>query len=154
MFTPETLEKMKQMLERYPDKRSALLPILHLAQAEIGWLPKEAMEEVATLIGIPPIKVYEVVSFYTMFYDHPIGRNHIQLCTNISCHLLGSDHLLRCLEKKLGIEVGGTTKDMKFTLTEVQCLGACEQAPVLQLNDEYIGNLTEAKLDEVLEKCK
>lgn len=154
MFSAETLEKMKSTLELYPDRRSALLPILHMAQAEIGWLPKEAMEEVAELIGIPPIKVYEVITFYTMFHQRPIGRHHIQLCTNISCHLLGADHLLRCLERKLCIKVGQTTQDMKFTLDEVQCLGACEQAPVMQLNDEYMGNLTEAKLDEIIEICK
>lgn len=154
MFSAETLEKMKSTLELYPDRRSALLPILHMAQAEIGWLPEEAMEEVAELIGIPPIKVYEVITFYTMFHQRPIGRHHIQLCTNISCHLLGADHLLRCLERKLGIKVGQTTPDMKFTLDEVQCLGACEQAPVMQLNDEYMGNLTEAKLDEIIEICK
>lgn len=143
------LEKVKK---RYPSdhKQAALLPALHMVQKEIGWVSGEAMDEVAAAIGIHPSVVREVVTFYTMYNLKPVGKYHLQVCTNISCSLMGAEELLAHLEKKLGIEAGETTRDNKFTITEVECLGACGTAPCVQINDDYYENLNEDRLDGVL----
>lgn len=147
-------EKVEEIAGRYPERRSALLPALFLAQKKYGYLTKEAMEEVASILGLLPVQVYEVATFYTMFNKKPVGKFHVQVCTNVSCSLLGSEMIVNCLKKKLGIKVGETTEDKLFTLAEVECLGSCGTAPMMQINDTYYENLTEKKVENILNELR
>jgi len=142
--------KINQFKEKYPDPRSALLTALHVAQREHGWLSPEVMRDVAEVMELPRTEVASVASFYTMFNRQPVGENLIQVCTNISCSLLGAEHIVEYLKSKLGIDVGETTSDKKFTLVIVECLGSCGTAPMMQINDTYYENLTEEKVDRIL----
>jgi NADH-quinone oxidoreductase subunit E len=144
-------KKIEELAARYPVKQAALLPVLHLVQNEKGFLSPEDEQDVAGRLGILPVKVREVVTFYTMFRRAPVGKYHIQVCTNLSCSLAGGDGLVGHLETRLGIALGGTTADGRFTLTGVECLGACETAPCLMINFDYYGNLDAAGLDKILE---
>ncbi len=150
VVTEAMRQEILSLLPRYPHKRSALLPALHVVQREQGWIPPEAMEEVAALFDLRPVEVMEVVSFYTMYNRAPVGRHHLQVCRNIACALRGARKLTRHLSGKLGVPLGGTTPDGRFTLTEVECLGSCGTAPMLQCNDDYHENLTVERLDEIL----
>ena len=138
---------------KYPadKKQSAIKSALHAVQDEHGWLSEEHMDAVADYLDMPKIAVYEVASFYTMYDLEPVGKNKINVCTNISCMLCGSDKISQYLKNKLGVEFGETTSDGKFTLTEVECLGACANAPMFQLNKDYYENLTPEKIDKILE---
>jgi NADH-quinone oxidoreductase subunit E len=137
--------------DEYPDAQSALLPALYLAQRDYGgWLPEGAFDEVAALMDLPPTQVAAAASFYTMLNRRPVGQHLIQVCTNISCSLLGAEHLLDYVGRKLGIGVGETTPDGKFTLLEVECLGSCGTGPMMQVNDAYYENLTEERIDSIL----
>ena len=149
-FSPGLVSKIEALAGRYPAKAAALLPVLHLVQNERGHVSAEDERTVAGLLGMPPIKVREVVTFYTMFRRRAVGRYHIQVCTNLSCMLAGGDSLAAHLEAKLGVKLGGTTADGKFTLTGVECLGACETAPCLMINFDYYGNLDSARIDDIL----
>lgn len=149
-FPPELAAKVRALTGRYPAAAAALLPVLHLVQNERGRLSAEDELAVAGLLGIPPVKVREVVTFYTMFRRNPVGRYHIQVCTNLTCTLAGGEALAAHLEAKLGVRLGGTTPDGKFTLTAVECLGACETAPCLMVNFDYHGNLDAGRIDELL----
>jgi len=142
--------EIKQFEGKYPDPKSALLTALHVAQREHGWLSLEIMRDVAEVMDLPPTEVASVASFYTMFNRQPVGENLIQVCTNISCSLLGAEHIVEYLKNKLGIDVGETTPDNKFTLVTVECLGSCGTAPMMQINDTYYENLTEEKIDQIL----
>ncbi|MDZ7344888.1 MAG: NADH-quinone oxidoreductase subunit NuoE [candidate division KSB1 bacterium] len=146
----DTTQKIAEVIARYPQKQAALLPILHLIQEEQGYIPEELEAAIAEMVEVPVIKVREVLSFYTLFNRHPIGKYHVQLCRTISCTLCGQRDLLQHIKTKLGIEVGQTTADGKFTLSEVECLAACETAPMMQINDTYYGNLTRERIDEIL----
>src|SRR5437667_9960168 len=153
-FTSENLERAKAHIAKYPPGRqaSAVLPLLWIAQYQNGgWLPRAAMDPVAELLEMAPIRVYEVATFYTMFKLRPIGRYLLQACTTTPCWLRGSDAVVEACERKLGIGMGGTTPDGLFTLVEVECLGACVNAPILQVNDDFYEDLdgpaTEALLD-------
>jgi NADH-quinone oxidoreductase E subunit len=157
-FTPENLERAKAQIAKYPPGRqaSAVLPLLDLAQRQSGgWLPRAAMDYVAEMLQMAPIRVYEVASFYTMLNLRPIGRYLLQACTTTPCWLRGSDDVVAACRKKLGIDFGETTEDGMFTLVEVECLGACVNAPVLQVNDDYYedldGPLTEKLIDALQE---
>ncbi|MGH7816259.1 MAG: NADH-quinone oxidoreductase subunit NuoE [Candidatus Binatia bacterium] len=150
-FTPETLKKFEATVARYPKKEAAMLPVLYLAQQEFGHLGSEAIEYVAKLMEQAPARVQGVVSFYTMYNMKPIGRHHIQVCRTLPCALRGAEQVTGFLKKKLGIEPGQTTPDGRFTLSEVECLASCGTAPMMQVNDDYYENLTEAKIDEILE---
>lgn len=143
--------QMKKLEPRYPDRVALLLPALHEAQEEYGWLPGEIMDEVASYIGIHPAQVREVASFYTMYNLKPVGKHHIKICTNVACCLRGSDELVEHCERKLGIRLGETTPDRMFTLHEEECLGACGTAPAMMLDHDYHENLTPKKLDEILD---
>ena len=154
-FSDEALRHVDQVFKRYPaDKReSAVMPLLHLAQREFGgWLSQEAMDYVADLVGLSPIRVYEVATFYTMYNLKPVGKYHVQVCTNISCWLCASDGVVKALEGKLRISMGQTSEDARFTLSEVECLGACVNAPMMQINDDYYENLTPDKVSEVIDR--
>lgn len=151
MFSAEAEKKIDDLLARYPQPRSAILPILFIAQHERGYLSDDVIEYVARRMGLSYIDVLTTASFYTMFYRHPIGRYNIQLCTNVSCWLCGSDDVQRHIERKLGIKPGQTTPDGRFTLMEVECLGACGAAPAMQINFDYYENLTPERVDQILD---
>jgi NADH-quinone oxidoreductase E subunit len=153
-FTAENLERAKAHVAKYPAGRqaSAVLPLLWIAQEQHGgWLPRAAMDHVAGILEMAPIRVYEVATFYTMFNLRPVGRYLLQACTTTPCWLRGSDAVVEACKRKLGISVGGSTADGLFTLVEVECLGACVNAPILQVNDDFYEDLdgatTEALLD-------
>jgi len=153
-FSDEALRKVDAIFKRYPaeHRESALLPVLHLAQRSFGgWLSREALDYVAEIMDMPPIRVYEVATFYTMYNLEPVGKHHVQVCTNISCWLCASDDIVKALEEKLRIGMGKTTEDARFTLTEVECLGACVNAPMMQINDDYHENLTPGKVSEIID---
>lgn len=153
-FSEKTKEKFKAILAKYPEKSAALLPTMWLAQKEFSVITPEVEEYVAKLLGVPLVRVHEVLTFYTMYAAKPLGKYHLQLCTNISCTLLGAEDILEHLKDKLQIGAGETTPDKKFTLSTVECLGYCGTAPVLQVNDDFHENLTTKKVDELLTKLK
>ncbi len=150
MISHNTKDRINKEIPKYPEKRAALLPALHIVQDESGWISEGSMIDIATLLEIEPIEVMETVSFYTMFNTKPIGKYHLQVCTNLSCSLLDSRHIMNYLEERLEIKCGETTPDRKITLSHVECLGYCGTAPVMLINEEIYENLTEQKLEEVL----
>ena len=151
MLTDKSKEEIRRIRDEYPDPDSALLPALYLAQHDYGgWLPEEAIEDVAAVMGLTPARVGAMASFYTLFHREPVGRHVIYVCTNVACSLLGAQHLLDYLGEKLGIQVGETSADGRFTLMEVECLGSCGTGPMMQVDDQYYENLTEDKIDQVL----
>jgi len=150
-FTPEQLAEVRRLQGVYPDRRAALLPVLQLAQEAFGHISLEAEEYVAGLFDLSPAHVHEVVTFYTLFFREPKGRHVISVCHNLTCHLLGAQRVLAHLKERLGVEVGGTTQDGRVTLLSVECLCACEMAPMLQVNDRYEGNLNGEKVDRILD---
>jgi NADH-quinone oxidoreductase subunit E len=156
-FTPENLEWAKVHVAKYPAGRqqSAVLPLLDLAQRQSGgWLPLAAMNHVADLLRMPRIRVYEVATFYTMFNLRPVGRYLLQACTTTPCWLCGSDEVVAACERQLGIGMGETTADGLFTLVEVECLGACVNAPILQVNDDFYEDLDGAKTEALLDALR
>ncbi len=150
-FTPEQLAEVRRLQALYPDRRAALLPVLHMAQEALGHISPETEQYVAGLFGLSPAHVHEVVTFYTLFFREPKGRHVISVCHNLTCHLLGAHRVVAHLKKRLGVDVGGTTPDGRVTLLGVECLCACEMAPMLQVDDRYEGNLTPEKIDRILE---
>ena len=150
-FTPDHLAEVRRLQGLYPDRRAALLPVLQLAQEGFGHISLETEEYVAGLFDLSPAHVHEVVTFYTLFFREPKGRHVISVCHNLTCHLLGAQQVLAHLKERLGVEVGGTTPDGRVTLLGVECLCACEMAPMLQVDDRYEGNLTREKVDWILE---
>jgi NADH-quinone oxidoreductase E subunit len=149
-YNPE----IEEILARYPVRRSALLPLLWLAQTEEGYVSEAAMKEIAGILRITPPQVYEVVTFYTMLTLKPIGKFHIQVCKSLTCGLVGSDVLLGSLQTRLGIKPGQTTPDRLFTLSTVECLASCGTGPMMQINDEYYERLTEERVDRILADLK
>jgi NADH-quinone oxidoreductase subunit E len=156
-FSDESLALAQNLMKRYPEgkHKSAIIPILHIAQAEFdGWLSAPVMDYVASVMNIQPIEVYEVASFYSMFNLKPVGKCVIDVCRTSSCWLLGAEDMVKHMEKKLNIKAGETTKDGMFTLKTVECLGSCGTAPMLQCGADYFENLTLAKVDKLLDKFK
>ncbi|WP_458700914.1 NADH-quinone oxidoreductase subunit NuoE [Sulfurospirillum sp. 1307] len=151
-FNEENEKKFQELLKRYPDPASLSLPSLWMVQYQEGWISEDAMVYLAEKLNTSPMDIKSIASFYSMFNLKPVGKYHIQMCKTLSCKLCGSEKIKNHIEKKLGIKFGESTKDMKFTLSEVECLGSCGTAPVIQLNDDYIENLTIEKIDEVLDK--
>ena len=152
VFSENTRRELDAILSRYPEKEAAILPALYLAQREFGYVSDEAIVYVAELLGVTPARIEGVATFYTMFNRKPVGKYHVQICRNISCSLLGAEHLIEHISKKLGIRPGETTPDGKFTLSRAECLGSCGTAPVMQVNDDYHENLTEEKIDALLDR--
>ncbi len=144
------LEEIARLCSLYPEVRSALLPALHAAQAEVGYLSKGAMTDVGEALGLPLTEIMSVATFYEMFHLEPPGRHHIRFCTNISCHLNGCDEVLEHLCRRLGIRPGETTADGRVTLESVQCLAACEEAPVLLVNADRHARVTAVAIDDLL----
>lgn len=156
-FSAATLARANEIIARYPEgkQKSALIPLLHLAQDEFGgWLDAPVMDYVASLLNIKPIEAYEVASFYSMFNLHKRGNCLIEVCRTSSCWLMGAEDIMRHLEKRLGIKMGETTPDGMFTLRGVECLGACGYAPMFQVGDKFYEFLTIEKVDELLAQFK
>jgi NADH-quinone oxidoreductase subunit E len=151
-FSPAAKAKFEAILLRYPIKRAAIMPTLWLAQEEFGWLSEEVLEYVAKLLDLSPAFTAGVASFYTMYYKRPVGKHHVQVCTNLSCALVGADDIVDCLRKRLGIDVGQTTADGRFTLSMVECLASCGTAPMMQVNDDYCENLTPERTLEIVDR--
>ena len=151
MYGPEFENKIDELVSRYPEPKAALLMVLWEVQRLRGWIDLDAETWIAKRLGVSPAHVHGVVTFYTMYKPKPSGRYHIQVCTTLSCMLRGSDELVGHLEKKLGIKVGETTPDGKFSLVRAECLGSCDTAPMFQLNDDYHENLTLEKVDALLD---
>ena len=156
-FTEDKMKEVQSMIDRYPEgkQKSALIPLLHLAQQEFGgWLSAETMDYVASLLSIEPIEVYEVATFYSMFNLQPVGKHVFEVCHTGPCMLNGSDQIIDYIKQRLNIGVGETTPDGLFTLKTVECLGACGYAPMMQLGMHYREHLTKAKVDEIIEECR
>lgn len=140
--------------EKYPEKRSALIPALHVAQAEVGYLPKEIQEQVAALFDIDPNEVNSVVTFYDMFFEEPVGKHIIHVCKNVSCMLRGGDEVLSGLCRRLNIKAGDTTVDGEFTVIPSECLAACDRAPMMIVDDTVVGPVKQENLDQIIEWAK
>jgi len=153
-FSPQARQQIERLRTRYPTRQAALLPVLHLAQDEFGYLSDEAIELVASTLSLPPAHVFGVVTFYTMFHREPHGANELLVCTNISCMLRGAYDILGHLQKRLGVKPGETTADGAFTLIEEECLAACANAPMMVCGPEYYLDLTPEKVDKVLDDLK
>lgn len=151
MLTEANIARIEEICTEYPNRKSALVPALFVAQrAYGGWLPKEALIEVAEVLDLADSHVYAVASFYSMFYLKPVGKSVIQVCTTTPCELRGARQAVEMWEKRLGIKVGETTPDKKFSLMEVECLAACDKAPMCQINEDYYELLDESKIDEIV----
>ena len=150
-FSDAGKREFERLLSRYPDKDAVILPALHIAQREQGYVSDDAIVHIAELLGTSPARIEGVATFYTMYNRKPVGKYHVQICRNISCSLLGAEHLIGHVSKKLGVKPGETTPDGKFTLTKVECLGSCGPAPVMQVNDDYHENLNEERIDAILD---
>jgi NADH-quinone oxidoreductase subunit E len=153
-FTDANLELAREIIGRYPLPKSALIPLLHLAQEQDGWVTDDAMAHIAELIGVTPAEVLGTCSFYEMFKREPVGRYLVNVCTNISCLLLGGEELLHHLEDRLGIRPGSTTADGVFTLEDVECIAACTEAPCLQVNYRYFHRVTPEAADSLLDDLR
>ena len=155
-FSDEKLRKVHEIIARYPEgkQKSALIPVLHLAQEEWGWLSSETMDYVAGLLQLKPIEVYEVATFYSMYNLKPVGRYLFEVCHTGPCMLRGSDEILSYIKEKLNIGAGETTSDGMFTLKTVECLGACGYAPMMQMGKFYKEHLTKEKVDRIIEECR
>ena len=150
MVSEENLKKIEELKKFYPTTQALVLPVLWMIQEEHGYISEESMKFVAQLLDVSFGHVLGVVTFYTMFHSTPVGKNHIEVCTNVSCMLRGSEKIVALLEKRLGIGLGETSKDKKWTLSEVECMGSCGTAPMLSVGEEYHENLTPEKLEQIL----
>ncbi|HRP56785.1 NAD(P)H-dependent oxidoreductase subunit E [Agriterribacter sp.] len=155
-FSNEKLAKFSEIVARYPEgkQKSALLPVLHLAQEQFGWLSVETMDYVAALLSLEPIEVYEVATFYSMYNLKPVGKYLFEVCQTGPCMINGSDDIIAYIGERLGIKPGETTTDGLFTLKTVECLGACGYAPMMQLGKHYREHLTKDKVDAIIEECR
>lgn len=151
-LTPEREKEVDELLSRYPTKRAALIPILWVCQRQIGWVSPEVIQWVADRLELTTAQVKGVVTFYTMFHQEPVGENVIWVCRTLSCDLRGAKAIQEHLEDKLGCHAGGTSEDGKFTLLKAECLAACGQAPMVQINDDYHENLTLEEVDAILDR--
>lgn len=154
MLSDALKAKFDEVVARYPVKRSAIVPLLLFAQDEIGYISDEAVEEIARCVEVRPIEVIEDIGYYSMLHRHPVGKYNLQVCTNVSCQLLGGEEILDHCSKRLGIGHKQTTPDGLFSLEEVECLGACCGAPAMQVNYDFYENLTPDKIDRLIEELQ
>lgn len=154
MLREKYQNEIDEILKHYPVRRSAMLPLLNLAQKEEGYISEQAMKEIAAILKLTPPQVYEVVTFYTMLSLKPRGTFHFQVCKSLMCALVGSDDLVEWLKTRLSIKPGETSSDRQFTLSQVECLGSCATGPMMQVNDDYYDRLTEEKVDRILADLK
>lgn len=152
MFSETAIKELEKIRYKYPSARSALLPAIYVAQREFGWLSEEAYEAVSKELGVPKAIARGVGAFYAMYKHKPMGKHIIQLCTNVSCMILGAERLVDHLKSRYGLVPGGTTADGRFSLVIMECIGACGTAPAMLVNDEFYENLTEEYLEEILTK--
>lgn len=152
ILSPEARQQLEDLAKRYPTREALLLPALWLVQRQHGWISLDAMRYVAELLGVSPVRVYGVVTFYHMYHDRPPGKYNVQVCQTLSCSLMGAEKVLERLCRKLGIEANEITEDGRFMIQRVECLGACEHAPVCQINDEFVFDVTPEKLEAKLEE--
>jgi NADH-quinone oxidoreductase subunit E len=150
MFSDQNLKKLEELKKRYPTSKALTLPTLWMAQEQFGWISPEVIKYIASLLSVSAGHVHSVASFYTMFNKKPVGKYHIQVCTNVSCQLKGAEELRDHICERLDVKVGATTADEKFTVTEVECLGSCGTAPTVQVNDDYYENLSTEQIDKLL----
>lgn len=150
-FTDESRKLADEIISRYPRRRSAMIPLLHLAQEQAGWISQEAMQEIATLVGSTPAEVLGTGSFYEMFKFHEVGKYVINICGTMSCQLLGADELIHHAEQRLGVKSGGTTSDKMFTLERAECQAACTEAPTLQVNYRHRYKMTKESFDALID---
>jgi NADH-quinone oxidoreductase subunit E len=153
-FTPENIERINKEIQKYPLKQPAVMATLYIAQEQNGYISNEVIKEVATLLEMTSEEVLGVVTFYTMYYQKPMGKNHIQVCTNVSCMLRGGYDIWNQVKEKLGIDNMGVTGDQKFSLEEVECMGSCGTAPMLAVNEDYYENLTKDKVEKIINSLK
>ena len=153
-FSPDNLTTALEIVARYPRPKSATITLLHLAQEQDGYVADDAMEHIAELVGTTPAQVLGTCSFYEMFKRHPVGTYLVNVCTNISCQIMGGEELLAHAEEKLGVRAGGTTADGKFTLEDVECIAACTEAPCLQVNYRYRHRITIEEFDQLIDDLR
>lgn len=153
-FNEDELKIVEGHKSKYPDPKSAIMPVLWLAQKKWGWLSKEVMEYVGVLLNLPYSHVYGVATFYTMYYKKPMGKHHVQVCTNVSCMLRKGDEIFEYVSNKLNIKHNEATENLHFSLEEVECMGACGGAPMIAINEEFYENVDIKKVDEILESLK
>lgn len=151
-FTSENLEKVNDAVKRYPEKQAAVMPALWIAQEQNGWISNEVMKEVASVLDMNPEDVLGVVTFYTMYHKKPMGKYHLQVCTNVSCMLRGAYDIYENVKKNLGIDNMQVTSDQKFSLEEVECMGSCGTAPMIAVNEDYFENVTAEKVEEIIKR--
>jgi NADH-quinone oxidoreductase E subunit len=154
MLSEQHLQKVEELRKAYPTSKALTLPVLWMLQDQEGYISTQAMEYVAKLLDVSPGHVLGVVTFYTMFHSKQVGRHHLEVCTNVSCMLRGSEKILARLEERLGTKCGTTSTDGKFTISEVECMGSCGTAPMLAMGEEYFENLTEQKIDDLVDSLK
>ncbi|MFQ6003124.1 MAG: NADH-quinone oxidoreductase subunit NuoE [Candidatus Zixiibacteriota bacterium] len=154
MLSEVTQKKIAEFKNKYPEKKTAILPAMHVVLKEVGYYNQNILKQIADLLELSEMEVSETVSFYTYFPKEGVGKYHIQVCTNLSCTLLGAEELVKYLENKLKIKIGETTPDRLFTLSTVECLGSCGTAPVMQINQTYYENLTKAKVNQILDDLR
>jgi NADH-quinone oxidoreductase E subunit len=154
MLNETNKQKLEELKKRYPTTQALVLPTLWMVQEQEGYISHEAMKYVSTILNVPYGHILGVVTFYTMFHSRPVGKHHIEVCTNVSCMLRGCEKIVDRLEKRLGIKMGETSADRKWTLSEVECMGSCGTAPMLAVGDEYYENLTPESLDNIIESLK
>ena len=155
MLTDKTIKEIETLKKKYPNAKSACMEALQAAQREKGHVDEDDMRGVAEVLGLEPVEVEEVGGFYTMYnVEKPKGRHHVQVCRNLSCSLLGADHIILAIEKELGIKTGETTGDNKITLSTAECLGSCGTAPMMQINDDFYEDLTKEKVSKILSGLK
>jgi len=150
-LTAENVQRARQLISLYPQSRSALIPMLHVAQEQDGWLTPDGMAHVAELLEIDPAEVYGTASFYDMLFTHPVGRYLVSVCTNLACLLNGAQDLIEHAEERLGVAPGGTTADGQFTLEEVECIAFCGAAPCLAVNWRFFGNIGNGEFDQLVD---
>ncbi len=156
-FTPENMAEAKKYIARYPESRqaSAILPLLDLAQRQYdGWLPRAALEHVGGILDMALIRIYEIATFYEMYNLEPVGKHMVRVCTTTPCQLCGASDILDACRDELGVDVGGTSADGKFTLKEFECLGACVNAPIVWIDDDYFEDLDEARIRDILKRFR
>lgn len=153
-FTEENLRRIEAVRKKYPTALAAVMPVIYIAQEQNGYLSNEAMEEIASVLSIDKVNVLSVVTFYTMYHTKPMGKYHVQVCTNVSCMLRGGYEIWDQVKGKLGLDHMQVSEDRNFSLEEVECMGACGYAPMLAVNEDYFENLTKEKVEEILDSLK
>jgi NADH-quinone oxidoreductase E subunit len=154
VVSPAAQKRAEEIIKQYPQKRSAVMPLLYIAQEHTQYINQAAVEWVALQLGMPPVQVWEVATFYTMYYKKPVGQYHVQVCRTLPCALRGARKVSEYFHKKLGVKPGEVTKDGMWSFEEVECLGSCGTAPMCQINDVFFENLTDAKLDQIVARIE